>query len=271
MFPYLIQGKNIVVVIGNQSHTISPSHISYEKIKEAIKANTWDVVQDLIEPKKVVLNYGKGFVAIQGDKVFWKGEVLNTSLTNRLISMFQEGFPIEPMVNFMENLMENPSKRAVNELYKFLEKGRLPITPDGYFLAYKKVNDSYKDCHTNSVLNKPAALLTPDEQSALPVTANGVTTQLEGDRVVVSMARNAVDDDKDRTCSTGLHFCSQEYLSQFGGAHTLILKINPRDVVSIPSDYNNSKGRCCRYEIVGEVGENPEAAFTRSVQDAASF
>ena len=36
-FPYLIQGKNIVVVIGSSTHTISPTHISFEKIKDAIK------------------------------------------------------------------------------------------------------------------------------------------------------------------------------------------------------------------------------------------
>ena len=27
-----------------------------------------------------------------------------------------------------------------------------------------------------------------------------------------------------------------------------------RSVVSIPSDYNNAKGRACRYEVVGEHG-----------------
>ena len=48
-YPFLIQGKNIVIVIGNVSHTVSSTHISYEKIKEAIKANEWDTVLDLIE------------------------------------------------------------------------------------------------------------------------------------------------------------------------------------------------------------------------------
>ena len=33
----------------------------------------------------------------------------------------------------------------------------------------------------------------------------------------------------------------------------MLIKVNPRDVVSIPVDYNNSKGRCCKYEVVGEV------------------
>ena len=50
----------------------------------------------------------------------------------------------------------------------------------------------------------------------------------------------------------------------------LILKINPRDVVSIPTDYNASKGRACRYEVIGELGVDPDQAFTVSVQESAN-
>jgi hypothetical protein len=144
----------------------------------------------------------------------------------------------------MHNLHKNPSKRAVEELYGFLEKGALPITPDGYFLAYKKVRANYMDCHTGTISNHVGA--------------------------VVEMERNEVDDDKDRTCSAGLHFCSQEYLKSFGGERTMILKIDPKDVVSIPSDYNDSKGRTCRYEVIGELDAPAEQAFTRSVQTNGS-
>ena len=243
-FPYLIQGSNIVIVINNQPHTINRTHITYQKVLDAIKANDWATVQDVIEPKKVVINYGKGNVEVQGDKLFWRGAEMHNALTTRMISMLQEGFPVEPLVLFMENLMSNPSKRAVDELYGFLEKNNLPITPDGHFLAYKKVRSDYMDCHSGTFDNSVGK--------------------------VCEMERNQVDDDKDRTCSAGLHFCSQEYLNHFGGEHTMILKINPRDVVSIPSDYNNSKGRCSRYEVIGELGVNPEDAFTAAVQEGAN-
>jgi hypothetical protein len=119
-YPYLIQGNNITVVIGNKPHTISKTHITYDKVKEAIKAGDWDLVKDIIEPKQVVLNYGKGNVSVKGETLYWKGEVLNSGLAIRMIAMLQEGFPIEPMVMFMENLFQNPSKRAVDELYGFL-------------------------------------------------------------------------------------------------------------------------------------------------------
>jgi hypothetical protein len=245
-FPYLIQGKNIVVIIDNQPHTVTSTHIGYEKIKQAIKDNDWDAVKDVIDPKKQILEYGAGNVAIQGSKVFWKEREMHGVLTNRLIEMYQDGFPVEPLIAFMENLMQNPSKRAVEELYGFLEKGNLPLTPDGHFLAYKKVRQDFRDCHTGTMDNSV-----------------GQTVEME---------RNAVDDDQNRTCSAGLHFCSKEYLPHFGGhdSRTVILKINPRDVVSIPTDYNNAKGRACRYEVIGELGVHPDQAFVAPVQTEAA-
>lgn len=256
-YPYLIQGKNIVVVIGNKPHTFSNTHMFYDRIKQAIKDDAWDQVDELIDPKRTVVNYSNGNIEFQGETLYWKGEVLHNSLTMRIIKMFQEGFSIEPMVLFMGHLMQNPSKRAVDELYGFLEKGDLPITPDGHFLSYKKVGTDYFDIHSNTVLNKPAELLTVAEAAAMPMQAGKVTVTVENGVTVVSMERNSVDDNKDRTCSEGLHFCSQSYLSSFGNHsdnHVMILKINPRDVVSIPSDYNDAKGRCARYEVVGELG-----------------
>jgi hypothetical protein len=241
-YPYIIQGNNIVVVIGNKSYTVSKTHLTYQKVLDAIKAEDWEAVKAVVDPKKVVLSYGKGNVSVQGETLFWKGEQLNGGLAVRMITMLQEGFPIEPMVAFMENLFTNPSKRAVTELYGFLEKNNLPITPDGHFLAYKKVRRNFLDIHSGTMDNSPGKVL--------------------------EMERNAVDDDKDRTCSTGLHFCGMSYLDHFGGSDSrvVIVKINPRDVVSIPSDYNDSKGRACRYEVVGELGVDAADAFTAPVQ-----
>jgi hypothetical protein len=272
-FPYIVQGSNITVVIGTTPHTVSKSHIAYNKLLNAIKAGDWETVQDIIEPKQVVLNFGQGNVSIEGDKIFWKGREMHNALTKRMVAMIQEDFPVEPLVAFMENLMENPSKRAVNELYGFLEKNTLPITSDGCFLAYKKVRQDYLDCHSGTVLNKPAAYMTDEDTAALEEAVgknNEVTVAVEDGVTVVSMERNLVDDDQNRTCSTGLHFCSKDYLSVFGGERIVILKINPRDVVSIPNDYNDSKGRCARYEIVDEIDKDKaDEAFAKSVQEAA--
>jgi len=240
--PYLIQGKNIILVVDNKSHTVSrDTHISYEKIVEALKNQDWDAIRDLVEPKKVILNFGMGYISIVDNEVFWKGNPFHNALTTRMIEMYQDGFPIDPMIRFMENLMDNPSKRSVDQLYGFLEKNSLPITEDGHFLAFKRVRNDYLDIHSGTIDNSIGE--------------------------IVEMDRNLVDDNPDSHCSVGLHFCSEAYLGHFGSSDqpVMILKINPADVVSIPSDYNGAKGRCMRYEVVAEVGGDPAEAFAEAV------
>lgn len=246
-YPYIMQGNNIVVVIDNVTHTISNSHISFNEVREAIKNDEWDRVKEIIEPVNRVLEFGRGNISIKDDVLYWKDRSFHNALSRRMVDMLREGFSVEPLAAFMENLMNNPSRTSVEELYGFLEKNSLPITPDGHFLAYKKVRDNYKDIHSGTFDNSVGA--------------------------VCEMPRNEVDDNRNRTCSAGLHFCSKDYLPHFGtgpGNRVMIVKINPADVVSIPSDYDNSKGRAWRYEVVGELNVGVDDAFTRSVQDNAN-
>lgn len=245
-YPYLIQGNNVVVVVDNKPHTISRSHLNYALVINAIKNNDWETVKQIVDPVEAIVHYSKGNIEVQNRKLFWKGVEFNGTLANRMIQMLTDGFDIEPLANFMENLMQNPSKRAVDELYGFLEASELPITPDGHFLAYKKVRSDFLDIHSGTMDNSPGK--------------------------IVEMERNQVDDNKEVTCSTGLHFCAREYLDHFGryDSRIVIVKINPRDVVSIPVDYNNAKGRACRYEVISELKVEPEAAFDRPVQSNAN-
>lgn len=229
-----------VVFDDGESVTVYDNNPNYESIVDAVRRSDWEEVRQLSMPveqvkKTIVKSERSGNVSIVGGVVYFNGIAMDTTLTRRMLQMIEEGFDIQPMATFLTNLMENPSYRAVNELYDFLEKSDLPITEDGHFLAYKRVRKNYTDCHSGKIDN-----------------SIGVT---------VSMPRNQVDEDKTQTCSTGLHFCSREYLSHYGlgdSNRTVIVKINPRDVVSIPVDYNNAKGRCCQYEVVGELKHKEE-------------
>ncbi len=266
MFPYMIQGSVVTVVIDNQTHTITKTHPLFDEVKRCIREGEWDRVKDIIEPKKVVIKFSNGTIRIDGDTVYYRDVEMHNSLTCRMVDMIKEGFDITPLVNFLGNLMRNPSKTAVSELYGFLEKNNLPITPDGYFMAFKKVNKNFYDIHSGTVLNKPAYMMSPSDLELIKEVQgkkNEVTVAVADNVTVISMERNNVDDVRNNTCSTGLHFCSKEYLSHFGSTNdpVVILKIDPADVVSIPSDYNNSKGRTCAYQVVGVLGVSAADAF----------
>ena len=249
MNSYIFTKSGITACIALIPYTFDVSHPNYSKVVEAIKEGRFEDVPDLANIARSVNTFSAGKLEVDelSGTVRYQGTMIDNSLTERLLAMMREGFDVTPMIAFLENLMLNPSKRAVDELYGFLEYGQLPITEDGHFIAYKRVRADYKSVHDGKTDN-----------------SIGLT---------VSMPRNFVDDRSENTCSNGLHFCSFEYLKSFSGEKCIILKINPRDVVSIPVDYNNTKGRACSYQVIGELTDQEFALaveqniFTESVYD----
>lgn len=225
-----ITGKDgVTVYINGTSYTISASHQNYSNVIDAIKeGKSSDFLLDLMDTKKAITSYCQGSIEIKAGVLYYQGDEIRNSLTIKILQMMEEGFSISPMVQFLKNLRQNPSRVAQQELYDFLEAGNLPITPDGCFLAYKSVNQDYKDYHSRKFDNSIGS--------------------------VCEMPRNAVCDDRNITCSHGLHFAQKSYAEGFGrGGHLMVLKVNPADVVSIPRDYKNTKGRCSKYEVIGET------------------
>ena len=224
----------IAAVVNGTPYSVGTDHPNYLPIIETIKSGDWDGFVSLVDIAASVAVYAntQGF-EIKDGCVLFNGEEIHNTLTKRIVKFMGEGLPFDPLLKFLKNLMDNPSKRAVDELYDFLDMGELPITEDGHFLAYKNVRGDYMDIYSGTKSNKV------------------------GDKP--EMPRNKVDEDKNRTCSQGLHFCSISYLPHFSdsdGGHTMILKINPANVVAIPADYKNAKGRACTYEVIAEYKED---------------
>lgn len=228
MYPYIITKNSLSVFIDNKPITVDDSQPYYGAIKDAIKANDKNKVRLLLDKARAIVKFTSGKASVKDGVIYYNGGELHNAVTKRILQMIGEGFDAKPMVNFLDKLMLNPSKRSVDELLGFLEANNLPITPEGNFIAYRAVTKDFKDHHTKSMDNSVGK--------------------------TVEVARNSVDDDKNRTCSYGLHFCSKEYLPHFnsGSSKYVVVEINPADVVSIPTDYNGSKGRCCKFTVLHE-------------------
>lgn len=183
-------------------------------------------------------------VEIGKREVRWKGQPVRQVIAERLIDLVMANEDAEPLSLFLDKLMANPVKSAQEELFLWLEAGNAPICPDGDFLAFKRVREDFKDCHTGTLDNSPGK--------------------------TVEMPFDSCDTNRNNHCSRGLHFCQHGYLSCFGGQRTVIVKINPADVVAIPTDYKFQKGRCKRYVVVGEV-DNDESKtanhFSKVIDD----
>lgn len=246
MISFIKTAKALTVVINGKPFNVSQDHPSFEEICEELKKGSSAssaLLLELIDVTAVLNGKTFGKVTVSEDKVFYAGRPVGSALTERIVTMLREGYDIEPWALFMDNVYKNPAEYAREELFLFLESGNLPITPDGHFLAFKNVRSDMRSHYDGKTLHTIGKAL--------------------------EMPREAVDPVRDRTCSSGLHFCSQSYLGQYhsNGGLTLIVKINPADVVSIPSDYNNTKGRAWRYVpyAVIEEGSVKDAVYNKPV------
>nr|DAD57833.1 MAG TPA: hypothetical protein [Bacteriophage sp.] len=143
----------------------------------------------------------------------------------------------ESFLKFLENLEENPSRKTINNLYSFIGHNDIEIDKDGYVICYKVIREDWTDSYTGTINNSIGSL--------------------------IKMPRNQIDDDDNRTCSKGLHAASLRYLRSSGygqspdGKWRLVkLRVNPRNFVSVPIDYDGSKARVCEYEVIEECDKS---------------
>jgi hypothetical protein len=235
----MTSGGNLMAVIDNQVYQVTKEHPLYKRLFEAYRDKDADAFLKWYDQEQSLEEYVNtspaavsGGVTVQGSDVFYQGKKLQNVIVDTINNMMQHGLDFDPMVKFLERAIKSNSKRVVEELFRFIEACGLTITEDGCFLAYKTVAPDYWDKYSRTVLNTVGAHIERKE-------------------------RWEVDDDCNRTCSTGYHVGALAYAGPGGtynsyNDHVMICKVAPEDVVSVPTDYSGQKLRCCWYEVVGE-------------------
>ena len=232
---YILKSNGTLsIMIDGKMKSVENTHLNYDTIIDKINREDYDGILeliDLITAVKENLATRESQFVLECGHIQYKGEPLNDFMSGRIIDMMSENHNLGYLEKFIDNLYQNPSYRAVNSLYEFLEHGGIPINSNGNFLVYKKVRKNYMDIHSGTFDNSIGQ--------------------------VCSMPRFKVDENPDNTCSYGLHVCSFDYLPHFGGGfdRVVICEVNPKDVVAIPKDYNNTKMRVCEYTVIGELDD----------------
>ena len=218
----------LTLLIGSETHSVGIDHPNFGKIMQVLHKRDANELLALVDVPTSIENYSKGKIKIQEGLFLYDGYELHNALTERIMKLMVSGHSFEFMVAFLDNLMNNPSGRAVQEGYTFLENRSLPITEDGCFLAYKSVKKDWTDWYSGTFDNSVGK--------------------------TVSIPRNKVDDNCEKGCSYGLHAGAIDYVSSYHGhdpdSHVVIVKINPKDIVSVPTDCDCTKIRVCSYEVV---------------------
>jgi len=227
--PFMFVDGNLTVILNNKAHQVLQDHVNYKMIMESLPTATEEELLELVDVQKAVQVYSSGRVTVENDTVKCDGEVVHGTIAKRILEFMSNGLPFEPLVKFLENISENPSYQSQVELYDFLEHKNLPITDDGCFLAYKAVRKDFKDKFKGEFDNSVGK--------------------------VCEMPRSKVDDNRNMGCSAGLHVGALDYVASYGSPdaedNIIIVKVNPRDAVSVPTDCSHQKLRTCRYEVVG--------------------
>lgn len=237
--------SNTLVLAKDGKHyqiTKSDNEKQFDQCVALIKENKLEEVIKMLDVQAKLEKFG--FVIVD-NQVQIDGEELPRLLSDKILQFHREGFPFQPLVKFWNNLKNNPSFRARKDLYSFLSHNGHPITEDGCFIAYRKISNDWKDLHTGTMDNSIGQ--------------------------VVKMDRKHCDDNPNNTCSSGLHFGAWEYVKDFGSGRIVEVKVNPANVVSIPTDYNNMKGRCCEFEVIAECDKpitNTSCVFDESDADS---
>lgn len=238
-FGWVITQDSVFVEFKGESATILADDPAYNRIVNAIKTEDWDSLPAILSPKMAIVELSENRLHVDGSQVYLKEEdgaewPVPGELNDCILRHVHENLPLGGLVNFAFNLRKNPTRRSVHQLFPWLESAKLTITNDGCFLAFKRIKHDWTDCHTGTVLNKPGCVIETD--------------------------RSQVDDDPARHCSHGFHVCSWDYLRSFSGERIVQVKVNPADVVAVPEDYNNTKMRVCKYEVMKEVDSSAHAA-----------
>lgn len=230
MIAYIKSGQTYSGVVNGKPFTLSPDHYNYAAIVKALLKNQGNVALRLFNVKKALVKYVSKSkrVRFDGEQMFYRGKPIHNVITDKIMDLMRAGEPFTYMVRFLENCYANPNPDSIEQLLKFLEHGSMPITEDGCFITYKAVNKEYKDYHTGKFDNRV-----------------GKTCRMD---------RKLVDPNPNAACSTGFHVGSFNFAKSFGGCeHLMMIKVNPKNCVSVPTDHSHEKLRVCEYLVVGEI------------------
>lgn len=250
--------SNIVVfVTGNAPLVAHESHPHFEAILDGARNGDESVI-DLFDIAKTASEKFQRLserITTAHGRLYLDGVEVNNALTEQVLRFMEAGVEDwRSLVAFFENVQSNPNEHSREQLYNWLSQEDFTITRTGMIVGYKGVRP------------------TGDGFESINIGRAIVNGQVETGRIpqnfgdVVEMPRSEVQWDPSVGCHTGLHVGTYDYASGFAQGALLEVHVNPRDVVSVPTDCNWAKVRCCRYLVVGTI-DQPYTAPVAGVYD----
>lgn len=238
VYDYSVTKTQITIFKNDENRSVVKCYPKFNIIKrDLIEGNFSDTclksAYEVMSLPDFVEKFSEGNITVdhKSGKVFYGTFEIKNTVVDRMIVMLDEKENVKPLAKFLERLMMNPKEGVIEELYAFLRHNDIAISDEGMIIAYRSIRRDWKDFHTGTMDNSIGK--------------------------IVSMPRSLVDDNPERTCSTGIHAAAWKYASGFGNQDRRLVKVEicPSDVVSVPVDYNGAKMRVCKLKVLSEVEE----------------
>jgi hypothetical protein len=263
MFQYTLVSNgdeaNVTVFVPGESMPLvaHSDHPNFDTITKAVIAGEYDGnLADLFDVGRAVAQRFDSLserVKVANGRIYFDGDEVDNALTKQVVRYLNEGVEDwRSLVAFFEKVQSNPEPHSRDQLFDWLDRHDFTLTPDGDIVGYKGVRKE-ADGSLVSISAGPAIV---DGESV-----NGNVPNHIG--AVVEMPRSGVNHNPSQGCSRGLHVGTYSYASGFAQGALLEVHVNPRDVVSVPTDCNWQKVRCCRYTVVRVIDQQ----YTSAVLD----
>jgi hypothetical protein len=224
-------------------------HPRYSEIIDSLQRGnpTADEIENLFDASAFVAQSFSEIterVAVSNGRVYYDGDEVHGTVATHLVSALEyDTDHAVALALFLDKLYQNPNEHSRTQLYDWLDaQAGFTIDSSGNIVGYKGV--------TADGLSKFAGKAIVDGE---PIEGN-VPNRVGS---TISTPRSEVEHDPAVGCAPGLHVGTWEYASNWGaGGKVLTVLVNPRDVVSVPTDSGAQKLRTSRYFVKSEC-ESP--------------
>lgn len=244
--------QNLTVLANGNLLVANEEHPNWQAIVKAVVidgSNDEDAVEQLFDVSRAVATKFEKVserVSVANGRVYLDGDEVHGSLSAQIVRFLEEGVDNwQPLVKFLEKVATNVNQHSREQLYEWLARHKFAITDEGNFVAYKGVN-----ADLSSISRGPGI-----------VNGEAVAQVVNPIGAVVEIARSKVVHDPAVGCASGLHAGTWEYASGFARGAVLEVHVDPRDVVSVPTDCDWAKIRTCRYTVVRQVNTPTNSAY----------
>lgn len=198
-------------------------------------------------------------VMVANGRIYLDGDEMKSTLTDHILRHVEAGTDFMPLVLFLENLLSNPLEHSREHLYGWLDGRNFQITDDGCVICYKGVDSlPYEGAIADLTDAKGEAVYGSCHHG--PGITDGVTNDA-GNPVInyvgatVEMRRSETTHAPSRPCAEGLHVGTFSFAQSYGDTR-LTVKVNPRDVISVPNE--GEKMRVQRYVVLDDNALHPD-------------